>query len=156
MLLDMLLQLPPHLTPPSSRCEALFESLPESAISIASGPSDSWECLGVGVTLFETDNPFWWTRAHPQDDEARARAIAEKVDNKKQTRGGKGEIEGERRAAIVRNRNALGGFGGGDEDGSLGGYTDLEVLEVLDPPRAERIRCRQARCVSKKRKIMVR
>lgn len=37
-------------------------------------------------------------------------------------------------------RQASSGGGGGG-----GGYTDMEVLEVLDPPRAERIRLRMAR-----------
>lgn len=42
----------------------------------ASGPSDSWECLGVGVTLFEPEDPFWWEREHPEDDEERKQALA--------------------------------------------------------------------------------
>lgn len=45
------------------------------------------------------------------------------------------------REAVVRNRRAT-------EDGEMvGGYTDLEVLEVIDPGRAARIRIRQTRCV---------
>lgn len=42
------------------------------------------------------------------------------------------------REAVVRNRQAT-------DDG--GGYTDLEVLEVIDPGRAARIRIRQTRWV---------
>ena len=42
------------------------------------------------------------------------------------------------REAIVRNRAATDG-----ED--RGGYTDLEVLELINPGKAARIRIRQAR-----------
>ncbi len=42
------------------------------------------------------------------------------------------------REAVVRNRQTT-----DPEHG--GGYTDLEVLEVIDPARAARIRLRQAR-----------
>lgn len=56
---------------------ALFKNLSPAARLASSGPSDSWECLGVGITLFERDNPFWWEREHPEDDEKRQNALDE-------------------------------------------------------------------------------
>ncbi|CAM9355835.1 unnamed protein product [Ectocarpus fasciculatus] len=125
----------------TTRCIALFEGLSPAASAAASGPSDSWECLGVGVTLFEREDPFWWERGHPEDDEERKQAFA--AHKLKRSEAGRG-LEGNhfsdtRREAVVRNRQAT-------EDGEMvGGYTDLEVLEVIDPGRAARIRIRQTR-----------
>ncbi|CAN0055726.1 unnamed protein product [Scytosiphon promiscuus] len=126
-------------------CAALFKSLPPAALSAASGPSDSWECLGVGVTLFEREDPFWWEREHPEDDEERKEALAahslKKSRSRRRLHGleGDGPHDGGRREALVRNREDTGATE------HVGGYTDLEVLEVIDPGRAARIRLRQAR-----------
>eukprot|EP00752_Nemacystus_decipiens_P007697 g6880.t1 len=124
------------------RCKALFQSLSPAALLASSGPSDSWESLGIGVTLFERENPFWWEREHPEDDERRQIALAEHQLKRSRSRrrldGLDGEYDGTRREAVVRNRTAKDG-----EEG--GGYTDLEVLEVLNPGKAARIRIRQAR-----------
>lgn len=125
----------------SSRFEALFSRLPMKVLSVASGPSDSWTCAGVGVTLFEREDPFWWTRAHhSEDDEAHDRGVA---GGKISGDGDKALASGARRGAIIRNRP---GPGDGKNDGEgTGSYMDLEVLEVLDPAHAARIRLRQAR-----------
>lgn len=89
----------------------------------------------MGVTLFEQEDPFWWTRAHhTEDDEAHDRGVAGD--------GGKARPLDTRRGAIIRNR-AGPSDGKYDERGT--GYTDLEVIDVLDPERAARIRLRQAR-----------
>lgn len=45
------------------------------------------------------------------------------------------------RDVVIRNREDT------SATENAGGYTDLEVLEVIDPGRATRIRLRQARCV---------
>ena len=112
-------------------------------LSVASGPSDSWTCAGIGVALFEQEDPFWWTRTVKEDDE---RGEIRMTENKK--KGSKGLIVGDvveaRRNAVIRNRGTPSNV---DDQGGRGGYTDLEVLEVLDPARAARIRLRQARCV---------
>ncbi|CAM9478757.1 unnamed protein product [Ectocarpus sp. 4 AP-2014] len=125
----------------TTRCVALFEGLSPAASVAASGPSDSWECLGVGVTLFEPEDPFWWEREHPEDDEERKQALA--AHKLKKSEEGKGLEDGHfndsRREAVVRNRQAT------DDGGIGGGYTDLEVLDVIDPGRAARIRIRQTR-----------
>lgn len=120
---------------------------------VASGPAESWQCLGVGVTLFEQEDPFWWRRAHPQDEEERAKELAQHKEKARRRRlggidGGDGEYDGTRRKGIVRNRANTGAR---DENGEeRGGYTDLEVLEVLDPAHAARVRLRQARCDNNK------
>lgn len=54
-----------------------------------------------------------------------------------------------RREAVVRNRKAKDANKGG-------GYTDLEVLEVLNPGKAARIRLRQARYSGKHHTVMER
>ncbi|CAN0184109.1 unnamed protein product [Pylaiella littoralis] len=124
------------------RCIALFESLSPAALSVCSGPSDSWECLGVGVTLFERQGPFWWERAHPEDDERRELARAEHESEKSKARRKLDDLEGgydgTRRDGVVRNREHT-------DATATGGYTDLEVLEVINPGKAARIRLRQAR-----------
>ncbi|CAB1116155.1 unnamed protein product [Ectocarpus sp. CCAP 1310/34] len=124
-----------------NRCVALFEGLSPAASVAASGPSDSWECLGVGVTLFEREGPFWWEREHLEDDEERKQALAaHKLKKPEEGRGGEdGHLNDTRREAVVRNRQAA------DDGGTGGGYTDLEVLDVIDPGRAARIRIRQTR-----------
>ncbi|CAM9387818.1 unnamed protein product, partial [Ectocarpus sp. 8 AP-2014] len=123
----------------TTRCVALFEGLSPAASMAASGPSDSWECLGVGVTLFEPEDPFWWEREHPEDDEERKQALA--AHKLKKSEEGReledGDFDDTRREAVVRNRQAT------DDGGMGGGYTDLEVLDVIDPGRAARIRIRQ-------------
>eukprot|EP00903_Cladosiphon_okamuranus_P017392 g16020.t2 len=124
------------------RCKAQFNNLSPAAMLACSGPSDSWECLGIGVTLFERENPFWWERDHPEDDEMRQRARAQNELKQSRSRrrleGLEREYDGTRRKAMVRNRK-------GTDAECRGGYTDLEVLEVINPGKAARIRLRQAR-----------
>lgn len=83
------------------RCMALFNNLSPAALLASSGPSDTWECLGIGVTLFERENPYWWERAHPEDDERRQKALAEHTLKKSRSRrrldGPEGEHDGTRR-----------------------------------------------------------
>ena len=133
----------------SSRCETLFERLSPNAFSAASGPADSWECLNVGVALFEEQDPFWWRRAHPEDEEERAKSFAEEMERRRLEAGeggggSGGGYDGPRRDALLQQRTT---GCTAEADGERGGYTDLEVLEVLEPARAARIRLRQARCV---------
>lgn len=132
------------------RCEALFESLSPQALSAASGPADSWECLDVGVSLFEEQDPFWWRRSHPEDEEDRAQSLAEEMERRRLLAGGDsgdgdGDYDGTRRDGLWQQRMATPDTPEAAE--GRGGYTDLEVLEVLEPARAARIRLRQARCV---------
>lgn len=84
-----------------NRCKALFKNLSPAALVASSGPSDSWECLGIGVTLFEREDPFWWEREHPEDDERRQNALAEhtlkKCKSLRRLTGLEGEYDGTRR-----------------------------------------------------------
>lgn len=80
---------------------ALFKNLSPAALLAASGPSDSWECLGIGVTLFEREDPLWWEREHSEDDERRKDALAEHTLKKSRSRhrlaGLEGDYDGTRR-----------------------------------------------------------
>ena len=130
------------------RCEDLFKGLSPKALLAASGPADSWECLNVRVALFEDQDPFWWRREHPEDEAERAQSLAEELERRRLDTGGgdgdgDGAYDGPRRDALLQQRTATAGTP--EADIGRGGYTDLEVLDVLDPARAARIRLRQAR-----------
>ncbi len=93
--------LPNEIRETNYRCVALFEGLSPDGLLAASGPSDSWECLGVGVTLFEREDPFWWRREHPEDEERRQEALAAHNLKRSKARrlldGLEGEFDGKRR-----------------------------------------------------------
>lgn len=46
------------------------------------------------MTLFERQGPFWWERAHPEDDERRELARAEHESEKSKARRKLDDLEG--------------------------------------------------------------
>lgn len=83
---------------------------------------------------------------HPATPQARKEQSAKREADRRQQMfdDGEGGYAGRRRDAVVRERRGPIVQESELED-SRGGYTDLEVLELLDPPRAARMRLRIAR-----------
>lgn len=95
----------------------------------------------MGVTLLGREDPFWWRREISEEEKERLRVSAERERKAKEDASGD-KYGGVRRGGMLRKRSP-GDDRGGEE---RGGYTDLEVLEVLDPVKAARIHLRNARC----------
>lgn len=85
--------------------------------------------------LFEDEGPFWWEHEDPREE-------AKDRENEADRRQAHDGLLQRRRNAVMKKRQ--GGVPDQDQEGRFR-LADLEVIEVLDPPRAARIRIRMAR-----------
>lgn len=108
--------------------------LSPAAAAIAGKESGSWLCSGVGIVLFDDEDPFWWRRVRPENEESREADSPDQCQDH-----GRGK---RRRNAVMKRRERRDSKETNGEDEAL---TDMEMLEVLDPARAARIRIRMAR-----------